>query len=646
MAQKKKKKPLKRPGRSGKRDMEAALKRLVGLMERKQVIEARALLERLIDDYPNRPEIYQLAADVAIGLGDHKLGLFACERLRALVPHDRELPFLLALAYLGNGLPALAVAAGRRALATERTSRKAAMVRDLVARFEPVVLEQAASFGFDGPDGLQCLEMHEQARALVVQGKFREAHAMAERLIAKQPRFAPAYNNGADACYHEGKIAAAVTLTERVLAFAPINIFALSNLVRFLAASGKMTEARRHAERLKQLEPTMPDQALKQAEALTWIGDDAGVLAAFAAAERLEAEAGADEMAGLHHLAAVAQMHLGDEGAAREHWQAALRAQPGFAVAQANLDDLKQPVGNRHAPWYCDVASIMPKNLIGGLIARMTSARGRDPDLATAAAAKGMVAAHPEVEGLVPLLLNLTESSGRQLAMMLATLVRAPAMLEAVRDFALGQRGPDALRTQAATFANEAGLLPDSPVQLWIQGEWRPVAMQRYEIHGDALKRKHAPGVFALIEKGMAALSVGDCAGAEALLRRALAIDPDDPVVLNNLAGVLAQRGRLAETEVIAERLVERHPDYLFGRTALANMASERGEVARARELLAPLLERRRFHHSEFAALSMAQLNLFLADNNLEQARICLDMWRQADPHHPALARYAKLLGR
>jgi tetratricopeptide (TPR) repeat protein len=117
-------------------------------------------------------------------------------------------------------------------------------------------------------------------------------------------------------------------------------------------------------------------------------------------------------------------------------------------------------------------------------------------------------------------------------------------------------------------------------------------------------------------------------------------------VVLNTLAGVLAQRGRLAETEVIAERLVERHPDYLFGRTALANMASERGEVARARELLAPLLERRRFHHSEFAALSMAQLNLFLADNNLEQARICLDMWRQADPHHPALARYAKLLGR
>ena len=480
-----------------------------------------------------------------------------------------------------------------------------------------------------------------------MQGKFGEAHAMAERLIARQPRFVPAYNNHAPMpAYHDGKVAAAIDLTARALIVEPDNVFALSNLVRFLAASGKMAEARRQAERLKQLEPTTLELACKQAEAATWIGDNADVLALFAAAQRLESAREPHETALLHHLAAVASFHLGDERAAREHWQAALHRCRGSRRRKAILDDLKQPIGKRHAPWSCDFATIVPKNLIGGLIARMTSGRGRDPNRVPVAAAKGFVATHPEVEGLVPLLLNLTEGSGRELAMMLAILVRSPAMLEAVRDFALSQRGPDAMRTQAATLADDEGLLPDSPVQLWINGEWHPVAMQRYQIHGDAVKRKHAPGVFALIENGVAALQVGDFVGAEALLRRALAIDPDDPVVMNNLAGALAELGRLAETEAIAERLVEHHPDYLFGRTALAGILAQRGELARARDLLKPLLNRRRFHHNEFAALSIAQIRLLVAENNLEQARVCLDMWRQSDPDHPAIAGYARILSR
>jgi predicted Zn-dependent protease len=141
-------------------------------------------------------------------------------------------------------------------------------------------------------------------------------------------------------------------------------------------------------------------------------------------------------------------------------------------------------------------------------------------------------------------------------------------------------------------------------------------------------------------------LRAGNAKTAEAALRRAHAIDPNDPVVMNNLAAALANLGRLEETEAIGKRLVEHHPDYLFGRTALASLAARRGDTARAHELLAPLLSRRRFHYNELSALSLAQVNLFFAEGNREQARVWLDMLRQADPEHPALAGFARILGR
>jgi tetratricopeptide (TPR) repeat protein len=644
MSQKKKK--LQRRSAPESRGLQKALVHSESLLQRGLHVEARQLLDGLIDKYPQRPEVFRQVARVAFVVRDQHLLQFACERLQMLAPHDPDVPVMLATAYVSNGWPALAVATARRGLAAHPMSHTAEESRVLVETFEPKLAELAAGNGFAGTEGLECLVMHDRVRAYLAQGKYGESHLLAEQLIARQPRFAPAYNNGAEACFHDGRLAQAIALTERVFGFEPGNVYALSNLVRFQAISGKMAEARRHGVRLKEVEATTRDWAGKQAEALTLIGDDAGVLAVVEKAGRLESGPDADSQALLHHLAAVARLHQGDERAARDQWQAALQAMPGFQPARGNLDDLKQPIGKRHAPWIGEMSLLAPKKLIAGLFARIKSAPGSDRDRATGAAAKAYVAVHPELQGMVPLLLALGDAASREFAMLLARLIEAPAVREAVRDFALSQHGPDDLRTQAAFLAEEAGLMPAGPVRLWIEGGWRPIAVQRYEIHTDPVKRTHAPGVSALIESGVAALRVGDAAGAEALLRRALAIDPDDPVVLNNLAGALAQLGRLAETEAIAVRLVERHPDYLFGRTALASMAAQRGEMARAHELLAPLLTRRRFHANEFSALCQAQINLFLAEKNVDQAQLWLDSLRRADPDHPGIKTFERILRR
>jgi len=601
---------------------------------------ARELLLDLDRNHPQQQEILEALVEVAVSLNDTHIYQYASERLFALSPRDPHLPYMLTTAYLKNGWLALALNMGRRALIQDPTNEKAEETRTLLGQIEPVVHAEVTRLGLDGVDGLECLTLHDQLRSLLAQGRYGKAHETAEQLIQRRPRFAPAYNNGAEACFHNGQLAQAVGLLQQILSFEPDNLFALANLVRFQCVRGQMEEARKHAERLRLLQPQVKPMAVKQAEALAWLGDDAGVLTAFEQGRQLPGTEGPEDDALLYHLGAVAALRQGREEVARGYWRQALSAVPHFDLAKNNLDDLRKPVSERNTPWSYSFNYFVPRNLIEGLMAQMAPVRHKNADAAVQREANRYLTAHPELEGLVPLLLDRSDGPGRELALHLAGLLRTPVMMQALRDFALGQRGPDRLRLRAAQLAEQAGVFPPGPRRFWIDGVWRDTRMQRFDVHTDAVEHPFAPGVFDLLNRGIAALRAGDAAGAERALRQALAIDPDDAVVLNNLAVTCAQLGRTDESEAISLRLLERHPDYLFGRTALANLASERGEPERARQLLKPLEDRQRLHIAEFCALCMAEINLYLAEGNREQAQHWLGMWRQTAPDHPALGSF------
>ena len=84
--------------------------------------------------------------------------------------------------------------------------------------------------------------------------------------------------------------------------------------------------------------------------------------------------------------------------------------------------------------------------------------------------------------------MKLTETQGGYASHPLGgcRMAETPELLSALRDFGLGQRGPDALRHEAAQAAGEAGLLPSGPVQFWAQGEWR-------DINGNASATRFSP---------------------------------------------------------------------------------------------------------------------------------------------------------
>ena len=623
----------------------AGLEEAEGLMRRKRWAEAVGVLQDLDRRYANREQVLTKLVNAYYELQDIRHYEAVCARLLKLRPYDADLTLVLAGAYLSNLRPVLALRTFRRFLDRWPDHDRADEVRGTVAEFDARMDGILADLGLSGKDGLELAALHEEARALLGQGKYRQARKLEEQLLSRRPEFAPALNNISQTHYAEGRIDQAIVATRQVLGFDPDNFHALSNLTRYLCLKGQVDEAKEWVERLKAVESEAVDVWLKKAEALSYMGDDQGVLEAFAGAERaghLEPPLG-DPM--LYHLTAVAAMRLGQEDEARRHWKQAKELSPALEEVQANLADLRQPVDERHAPWAFGFASWVGEKALGDLSAQLESALRRGEGAASQTAQR-YLRQHPEMAGLVPLLLDRGDPQGREFALRLALMAKTDDMLAALRDFALSRRGPDAMRNEAARAASEAGLMPSGPVRMWLQGKWREVLLMGFELHGDP-DWEHLPQVEEWLADATLALrqEEGDRAGR--LLLRALEVEPDAPDLMNNLAAAYELQGRAQEAEDIIRQVHKRHPDYVFARTSLARLHLTRGETDEAEALLEPLLSRQRFHFDELGAFCEAQIELLLAQGNTDAARSWLDMWAASDPEEqPAIERWRERLNK
>jgi tetratricopeptide (TPR) repeat protein len=605
------------------------------LLEQRNYDEAGRLLDVLERRRPRDPEVCELQIELAHHTDDPRGYEEAVDRLIALRPRDKELQARLGSARLMNGRPAAALVAYREFLRRFPGHPVAQAVWPEAKELEKIVPKVLEELGLTGPDALEVAALHDESMALLERGEFAHARRVAGQVLAARPGFVSALNNTATSYALEGNYERSAEFCRKALEADPTNGFAAANLARTLFLSGDYAAARAAAVGLPDREFRFAEHAHKAAEALATLGDDAGVLAV---CERgLNRWPDEPPAAGMQHLAAVAEYRLGRESAARQRWEKALRIMPGYPLAVANLDDLERPVGERHAAFPLDVGSWIPVSHVEYLQARMTSAKGRDD--AVRREARRFLEANPAAAALIPALLDRGDSRGRIWALMLASLAETPPMLEALRDFALSQRGPDAMRVQAAQVALQAGLIPAGPTRMWVDGAWTDIVLMGIEIINEPMT-KHPPAVAEMLTRAHELLSRGDGRAAEPILRRALEREPDSPDILNNLAAALGLQGYDDQANEMVKSIHERFPDYWFARVSVARMAINDRDFDKATELLLPLMQRPRAHFSEFAALAQAQIDLHLARGETEAARQWYQLWEQAVPDHPALPEW------
>jgi tetratricopeptide (TPR) repeat protein len=246
---------------------------------------------------------------------------------------------------------------------------------------------------------------------------------------------------------------------------------------------------------------------------------------------------------------------------------------------------------------------------------------------------------HSEIVALAPVLFDRGDAKSRELVMQIAKLSESPELLAALRDFGSSQRGPDALRHTALQIANEAGLLQEGKARMWTQGKWQDVALHSYDIN-DEPTFHHSPQVENLLHDSIQATEARKIDRAEELLRRALAIEPNAPDLLNNWAMIYDLRGQHDQADALLHQLIEQHPDYSFPRINLALKHIQRGELEQAELLLKPIQTRKHFNISEFGYYANVQMELLMARNQVDGVRKWLEMWQEMDSENPLVIRW------
>ncbi len=338
----------------------------------------------------------------------------------------------------------------------------------------------------------------------------------------------------------------------------------------------------------------------------------------------------------LYHFAAVAALRLGHEKQAGQHWQQALKLNPDFSIAQDNLADLKQPIHQHHAPWPFDISQWVSRQAVDDMVKYWQPAIRQNSNKAMVRAARRYLKQHPELATLAPLLLERGDPQGRKFALELADIAETPELLAALRDFALSQHGPDEMRHRAVQIVLEAGLLPSGPVRMWLRGEWTEILLMGFEIYEEPVER-HTPQVREWVQQAGEALYRRDPDEAERLLKRALKVVPNAPDILNNLAAAYGLQRRGSEANALVRQIYQDQPDYFFGRIGMASLYIRQGDTEQAEVLLRPLLSHKRLHITEFTALCMAYVELYLAKDLPDAARTWLDIWAEFDPDNPNL---------
>ncbi|MCI0423455.1 MAG: tetratricopeptide repeat protein, partial [Acidobacteria bacterium] len=439
--------------------------------------EAREILEKLNCRYPDRIDILGDLYNQSVQLNDQRGIERSAARLLRLHPDDPGVTLALAGAYIFTGRMVLAMRTFQRFIECWPDHDEINYALDTLPTVSSIAKHRIVEAGFTGDDAFELAEPHEESLSLLDQGDYKVARAAIEQILKRRPGLDSAYNILSLIAMCENKLEEAMEIAEGVLHRDDCNVHALANMIRVLVIGGQPEKARLYADRLKAIDQPVADAWIKKAEALSFLGDDSGVLEVLREVEKEEKVSSLPSAAGLvFHFAAVATMRLrpfdkAAEKEAQQLWEHAEELWAGLELAIANLEDMQNPIDERHAPWPFHLQDWVRREVVYELEDELRFI-SEDDKASLARVGKRFLARHPELKHIVPILLERGDPAGRSFAITVATIGQTPELLSALRNFTLGRNGPDLFRIRSTQVLLETGYLEPGPHQMWLKGQW------------------------------------------------------------------------------------------------------------------------------------------------------------------------------
>ncbi|MDA1051185.1 MAG: hypothetical protein O3C40_11990 [Planctomycetota bacterium] len=587
------------------------------LIHRRDYAEAEELLRRLDDRGTSYPQIVEALMFLYQETRDHASCCAAAKRLTVLQPRDPEALVMYAQESMFCGHATIARLTYERFIERWPEHEHVPKAKHALEILVPETEERIKNFGFPKNDALEWLALHEESLGLLQSGDYLDCAAKCRELLAKVPTFTSARNNLAIAYFQCGRALDAVKVVEETRELNPDNRFAEATLAKLYFLTGRTADGQQIADQIVADPPTYQDSLVAAMEALALLGRDEDIVTLVEGTTD-DQIVDDDARAIQHHYLAYAKCRLGDEKVAKTLWKKCLKLYPQLPEARENLLDLES--GEGHAPWASSFVKWIPKETMDDVVQYVSDEK------------QVLLARYPAIAALVPALLDRGDPLGREVALRLAKADGSPPMLDALTKFALGTRGPDALRFEALTFLKEKDAVDAGPHRVFSRGKWTNIQLLAAEISSEPRDSASSPKVLELMRDGALATQACDYDFAEACFREALEEEPDNCGAAYNLCTVWLHRDGDEGQQRARRQLEQLHrefPDYVFATVALAQFAGMGGEFQRARDLLAPIYQAKQLHISEAMALFIAGAQIALEERDLERAERAYELLRQ-----------------
>lgn len=605
--------------------------------ERDDVDEALELLERIDAAGPMSMETMDLYLDVAHRRRDFdqyaRIAMLMAERS----PTNPNAVMVAASGAYASMQPVSAMLFFERFLELSPNHPGAETARKEAAKLREKLPEILDAFRCELPKDPPRIASVEKILHVMKLGRFDEVIHRAQQHLGAYPDDLRIRNNWAEALAMTGDKKQAWQIIDETIHRAPTNFFARAVRCRLAYFLGRTKDSQADAETLVTMQPRQISDLTKAAQSFAYIGDEDKVRWAMEEAERRKwLDDSPIDAAMLLNFHATGLARRGDEKTAQRHWKRAVKLAGNSTLAQANLDDSKEPRDERWGPAYLDLRDWMSPPELEELRSVVGQAKGSDQaDKQLHRATRRFLKDHPETENILPGMLDRGDAASQQMAVWIAAQSQRPEIQEALLDYARGSRGTDETRYNLLMRLNKTHSL-SSPISMHIRGEVCQIELIGFEITDEpTVPEDRSEEVQRLIEDAAEALNNGDGKKAETLLRQVHRTVPDQPDVMNNLAMALMIQGRKDESDELIDEVIRQHPDYFFGNIAAANRNIQKKKFDEALDILIHLQRRPQLHSTEFFALVNSMVHAQVGKRQYATAKRWVKMLEDYAPDHP-----------